>query len=79
MQGWRRLDETIFISNDGSDEIIPVVGSVEDFFNSVVMKRNDMCFALRTLENFLKPGATLSLRLGDAKDAPRWHKVPVPA
>ena len=60
------MEQTIFIKRTDSDELVPVTGSIEEFYSSVVQPRKeiDMNFALRTLQDFLKPSSTKPLRSG---------------
>jgi len=73
MCGWRLLEDTTFMKRDGFDEVIPVVGKVDTFYDSVVKPRfnKDMKFAALTFKNFLKPSSTRPL-MGS------WQKVSVP-
>ena len=43
--GWMLRDDIFFLRRDGSDELVPVTGSVPKFFKSVVQTRGDMPFS----------------------------------
>jgi len=54
-QGWRPLANTIFMKRDNSDKIIPIVGAVDHFYETVVLPRKnlDMNFTIGALKKFM--------------------------